>query len=162
MKLTSLLLLMLIASGMAWGQTQGDLSPRSGGGNGGGVSIPMKQVVTYGGPVTTVRIADGEELIGVGGIIYRLCDYYRGLIVPCIEPLPLGPRPVERIEVEPTEPDLGISCFKGKDYEQVCISFHEAVDVPAIKDGCGKTHDWCDPDLVDEKGNILNKAELST
>lgn len=146
MKLTSLLLLMLMAAGM-WGQT---LDARSGGENGGGVSIPMRgdwTIICIGftaswcdesyqtqaqaseqtechrhcifeGNLVPILMGDKPEPKDLEAEWYGpikkgwtedLAAYKRHTIprrmwsffADSIEPLPIGPRPVERIEVEP-------------------------------------------------------------
>ena len=111
-------LLMLMVAGM-WGQ-QGDPS------NGGGVSLPTMSGTTQGLYLDTAGVWRCVSQSGEG----ILRTHGTGLICEQpleSEPLPLGPRPVERIEVEPEK------CF-GCWHWQVGVGGMPVSDVPAIQE----------------------------
>ena len=69
-------------------------------------SVAWGQTTIYSGTVTTARIANPCELIGVGGRIYRLADYYQSMGMElCEKSLPMLTRPWDFLPlVEPLGP----------------------------------------------------------
>src|SRR5208337_4479162 len=100
-------------------------------------SVAWGQTTIYSGTVTTARIANPCELIGVGGRIYRLADYYQSMGMElCEKSLPMLTRPWDFLPLaEPPGPPLrGNYRIKG------VVTMNPKWHLPIAQGGTGLTN----------------------